>query len=279
MNMKRFTKAEPNVTIKKNGNETSTDTRLTKYHREVIDGLLLGDGGLRVHKNGRNAVLGVTSVTSSFLKNVSDSLPFTFRTENRPATTRDIKGTNCETQQAWRIETLTDLSLTPIYERWYPGGGKKIVPTDIVLTPTVVKYWFYGDGSTSYIAYGDTPDAYVKMMLYTNGFTFDDCRMLASQLAALGLPLSVCSNRSNPILTTTKVSTIHAFFDYIGECDVDGFAYKWKRPKSNGTHDVKIGVLHTDEHKAKIGAGSRRMWARNKAISAGVPFLPFDESH
>ena len=126
------------------------------------------------------------------------------------------------------LVTTADKSLHEFRKDWYPDG-KKIIPRNLSLTPTCVKYWFYGDGSSSFIPY-QGKNRYVRITFCTNCFTEDDCNFLVSKFKEVGLNFNIYLSRKQPMLIALKSKTVFDFFDYIGEFDLECFKYKWKKP-------------------------------------------------
>lgn len=55
-------------------------------------------------------------------------------------------------------------------EQWYPGDGKKIVPSNLKLDPLSIAMWFCGDGSAGTSG---------SLTFYTNGFTYEEVQFLS----------------------------------------------------------------------------------------------------
>ena len=110
--------------------------------------------------------------------------------------------------------------LLPIRKQWYPEG-KKIVPKDILLTPLVCRQWYIGDGSLSLIRKRN-PNPRIR--LATCGFTILDVKWLVEQLNKLKFKTT-----RQPQKNTVSISTYSTkeFLEYIGECPVNCYKYKW----------------------------------------------------
>jgi len=112
--------------------------------------------------------------------------------------------------------------LLPIYKQWYPNG-KKIVPKNIELTPLTCRQWYIGDGSLGYEKNGKA-----HITLYTIGFIVSDVEWLKKQLIKLGFKATrQPSNNSIGI----SVSSVKDFLEYIGDCPVEHYQYKWNYEK------------------------------------------------
>ncbi len=154
-------------------NRTTRKTILNDIHRQIIDGLLLGDGCVRRHAVNATAELSVSTVEEEFANYLLVVLPLELYINSEKACKRVVCGKEANCKKSYKIHSRVDISLDEYREKWYPDGIK-IVPSDLVLTPISVKYWFWGDGSTSYIKYKNNKNAYVNLHFYTNGFLYQN---------------------------------------------------------------------------------------------------------
>lgn len=210
------------------------NTSLSEFHQQVIDGCLLGDGSV-LRKNDRlTAHFSLTTIHEEFATHLQKILPFP-KIKVKERIKKDnvvFHGKTYKCNDAYNVTSTADKSLNKFRSEWYPDG-RKIVPKNLQLTPITVKYWFYGDGGTSFIRYKSDEHAYVRIFLCTNGFTVDDCELLVEKLLLLGLKFTIYLSRNQPVLVALKSSIVHNFFDYIGKCTVHCFNYKWKIPNCN----------------------------------------------
>lgn len=140
----------------------------------------------------------------------------------------EICGKKCVCRPKYVAETRCDLSLTPIYRRWYPNG-KKHVPEDLVLTPLTVAHWFCGDGTSSY----RPNNGGIIVSFATDCFTFDECEVLAYKLNTLCPEFSFnawCnkSRKNQPRIRTGNKTSVSAFFDCVTPVLSKYFSYKIK---------------------------------------------------
>lgn len=198
---------------------------LSELHRQIIEGCLLGDGSVLCSRI--TSYFSLTSIYNSFARHIVEMLPLKFRIQERKARKRIIHGTEYNSKTSYNIVSVCDKSLNEFRKNWY-NGRNKIVPSDLSLSPATVKYWFYGDGSTSFMPYNS-----IQLSFSTNGFTVGECEMLTSKLYdACGTKFGVYLSRGQPMVKTTKKQGVNNFFDYIGECTAPCFKYKWKLPGS-----------------------------------------------
>ena len=205
------------------GNKTTNHTQLSEIENQIIDGLLLGDASIA--RYGATPFFRLNNITKTWIEDIKAKLPFDFKESEIPPGEKIILGKLCNIKRQYTIVTGCDLSLVSFYNRWHPNNVKKTIPSDLVLTPIVVKHWFYGAGGCFKVS-----NKYCTLDFATNGFTFEDVELLQLKFAEVGFKLEIQENLGKPILRTGKASTVNALFDYMGPCDVEGFEYKWKRP-------------------------------------------------
>ncbi len=119
-----------------------TKTLITPELLAWIDGLIISDGHITaITPNQRNSKLQwgvkheefarfIGSVLNPYLPKINPWYP-------------TWKG---ERKTMWRGRTLFHPDLTQQRHRWYKNG-KKIIPSDIVITPQLLYMWYLGDGS------------------------------------------------------------------------------------------------------------------------------------
>lgn len=111
---------------------------LTNQLQQFLEGQLLGDGNLfSVHSTSASFQLSDSS--KRYVLWVSKKLAgFGLKTD--VAFNRANGAFHCRTKHYREFQNLYDL--------WYPNG-KKRVPSSLVLTPNVTKFWYIGDGTYS----------------------------------------------------------------------------------------------------------------------------------
>jgi len=209
---------------------TKQKTILTAKQTQVLIGMLLGDGYLKKDTKARSItpIFGLHTITKGFIKNIKKAIPFHYHKVRikKPYTTIDKNNTIWNHKQSYRLESYADQFLIEIYNKWY--YDTKIIPKDLILTPLIVKYWFYGDGSTTR---NKKHMNLVSLTLSTESFTISDVEFLQQRLKIdANLYLNINFNNHKPVLSTGNTKVIQRFFNYIGQCDIADFQYKWKIP-------------------------------------------------
>ena len=151
---------------------------LTPSLREALDGVLLSDGSLH-HKAGRRTAslrLMQSAKRKGWLyalkkelakgdvASVIDSVLI------RPS---KIEGRELPGGQYLLLRSMNYVELVSERKRWYPNG-RKSVPRDLRLTPTVLLHWFCGDGRGG--------DSKGTLGFCTDGFAVDDVEFLVGLL-------------------------------------------------------------------------------------------------
>jgi hypothetical protein len=127
--------------------------KLTQKQKEVITGLLMGDGS--INRSSKTPFLEVNMTSKKYLEYVDDifrilSTGVRYRISAKDMAENDrerdfnsdAKEKNYSDQ--YRLKTRSHPQLQQFAE-WY-STGKKVWPEDINLTPTVLKHWYCGDG-------------------------------------------------------------------------------------------------------------------------------------
>ncbi len=125
---------------------------LTQKQKEIVTGLLLGDGWL--NRGNKNPFVGIETVSDQYLEYISDQFGilgmdvFEYRSAEENANrNKNIESTdkaeNYSDTYRWRSRTHPELQK---WADWY-STGEKVWPEGIELTPTVLKHWYCGDGN------------------------------------------------------------------------------------------------------------------------------------
>ena len=166
----------------------------TSEQHEIIEGLLLSDANLHIPPRCRfprfmvqftNAADLIQTIQMKFKE-----IPFHY--SNKPA--KEVERLNGKLRGHIIRCQACDILTSPIsqtwqsyYKRWYPNN-QKVVPADLQITPTMLRWAFYGDGTTSYAGQHKN---LVEMALCTNGFTRTDNIILKQKLANIGIDMHI----------------------------------------------------------------------------------------
>ena len=150
---------------------------MNKTQKQILTGLMLGDGCLEKHKHGKNACLRVVrkstdkpylmlhaKIFSSFNVKYGDKEIFDKRTN--------------KTYYQCFLRTSVHPELTQWWTIWY-SDFRKIVPSNLELTPLVLATWFADDGSIK------IEKRIYDVKLATHGFTRSEVYSLQEKLKTI----------------------------------------------------------------------------------------------
>lgn len=138
--------------------------KLTAHQREVLTGLLMGDGA--VNRAGKAPLIECNMAAPAYLYYL-DSVVFPvmgtgvkFQMDAAESAERnranganpDADAQNYSDLYVWRTRRSPELDG---FGEWY-ATGRKVFPGDIDLTPTVLKHWYACDGSWNTGSYGNS---------------------------------------------------------------------------------------------------------------------------
>jgi transposase len=185
---------------------------------EVIQGALLGDGCLYKNKKARNAIFCYSSKSLQHVKFVNDYLSNFITKEGIKNYSRLDKRTN-KVYSGYRIRTQLNEVLTELYNIWYPN--KKIIPTDLKLTPLICLLWYIGDGC---LMNGNRSQ---NIKLATHCFTYSDINnILLPQLTEFEAR-AIQTEKIGQYYIYIPRRKVKAFLSYIGDCPFEDYKYKW----------------------------------------------------
>lgn len=209
---------------------------LTKEQKEVLDGALLGDGCLCLHKGGINAQFSYLSKSKQHVEYVGKYFKEYWSGEGIKEYSYLDTRTNKEYFHS-KVRTYTNETFTEEYNRWYKNKIKHL-PEDLTLTPLVCLIWYIGDGG---ICHSDRTE-YIK--LSTHCFLKEEQeKILLPQLVQFEASLVKADHNQYFIYIPHRKE--QDFLDYIGECPFEDYEYKWKIKKYKNA----IPKNHTDNEQ------------------------------
>lgn len=190
----------------------------TKKQLEVLEGELLGDGCLQKYVSRPLGNYYFIMCTSSrghalYLKGV---LPKGLFADNSPWLSKD---------GYWNLKSRSAPKLTELRKKWYLEG-RKVVPRDLELTPTVCYYWYVGDGclEKSWGAY--------RIRFSTEGFDEESIQRVRRRLAEKGFRarvwsagMSIKDGAGLRVFLSTKDTS--QFLKWIGKPKIQDYGHKW----------------------------------------------------
>lgn len=207
--------------------------------REILDGVILSDGSLRLPHGGKNAyfridlskgvlhldwILQIKEALLALGIGVSGKYPYV-----RPATSRG------KPYESLNLYSLQSSYLTEMHHSWY-SEDSKILPHSFQLSDRIIANWFMGDGTSGYV-YDNIATTHVLIVFATHKFRVDEVDTLVCKLHALGIAGAhryVHSGR--PEIIIKQDASIDSIMNIMAPHMCRSFAYKVKRPCRNSSY-------------------------------------------
>ena len=186
---------------------------------EILEGELLGDGSI-TSSRAFSARFSETSKYRLYVEWLREQC-MTHRLLGEPIR-ENIRVRRGKQHSEFVFRSFAYEELLILRHRWYPNG-RKIIPKDFHLTPRKALHWYLGDGGFSPSRW---PNGKPYIILYTNGFSDDDRKILIEELAKVGVETH--SEKRGTLYVTAK--TTPKFLKYIGPCPKaieEIYGYKW----------------------------------------------------
>ena len=184
---------------------------------EIITGCLLGDGCISKYINNRNSNFRYLSSQKDHVVYIYKSIEFLFKLESNIKHRTYYDNRTNKTYNSYYFTTPVSEYFRNLRDIWYPYGDK-IIPLDLMVTPTVLKYWYIGDGHLRNDG---------RIYLCTNGFSVSDVDAVVPKLKKYNAKRYL-NNIKQPVIIIPR-SKSKLFFDDIGECPIPSYSHKWKR--------------------------------------------------
>lgn len=205
----------------------------TDHQREIITGMLMGDGSINRSNNG-NPFIQSNMISPNYLEYVDDqfgifgkgvSLSCTAAESAKWSRDSGFDPEACEENYS-DLYTWWSMAHPELQEfaEWY-STGKKVWPDNIELTPTVLKHWYCGDGS--YNSGGRSNRIEIGMSNEINNtdkinLMFEDVRLPSPS----NYDISKRKDGSMNCIAQFQNETSHELWEYMGE-PLPDFEYKW----------------------------------------------------
>ena len=212
-----------NISSNSNGDYVQQKIFLNEKQIEWLNGLLLGDGCLSTTRRGKNAQLRYTSKSKQHVDFAT--APFANCEKAHTSYTEYADSRTQNTYSRWVFGTAYDKGFKIIYNKWYENG-KKHIPSDLQLTPTVCLLWYIGDGCLLRSKYS----SHIK--LSTHCFDKNELEnILLPQLVQFDAHIAIAGyskyEKTPQYYIYIPRHKVAAFLQYIGPCPFDDYAYKW----------------------------------------------------
>lgn len=207
----------------------SREFELDKEIISFISGLLLGDASIPKRKDGvKPRSLTQACKHKEYLGYIQRRL-LIFGIESSPILSRWIKDDRCKNKGYTQhfLQTRRYKTFEIFRKRFYPNEVK-IIPKNLFPTPDLLLQLYLCDGNF-----------YREIRLCTDAFTKEDVLLLKNLIEKkLRIKLGIRKvNGRNEI--AIKKSETHKFLNYIGECPVKCYKYKWRDNESEEAKERK----------------------------------------
>lgn len=222
-------------------------TTLTQEQHEIMEGSLLGDGGLCARHTTQKAIYKISRKREDvkYLEWNFEKFKEFFYQKIKPRVYF-----NKTTQKEYYQNYFSSKSCNVFYKyymRWYPENIK-IIPRDIELTPAMLAVWFCDDGNIRYKIKNK-----LEIKLSTDGFTISDVEWLVNKLQEKYKEyFYIILDKNNPVIYASDYAA-RLLINDMKNCFPNGMERKmiWKDiPLSNLNHsdhfkqiNIRLGVL------------------------------------
>jgi hypothetical protein len=188
---------------------------VTKQFEDWLSGEMMGDGCIQSYSD-YSAKITYASKYLEYIDYISGTLDNFGIKQSGHIYKRD-KG---DGWIAYQYQSKRYEELKSFHSKWY-CNGKKRIPSDLELTPIILRQWYIGDGNLH--------KSRRNISLATNCFTENELDFLINLFKNLDIIATKMSQ--NCLYISTK--SVKQFLDYIGECPVSCYEYKWDMSSQN----------------------------------------------
>jgi len=200
---------------------------ISDKEKEIIKGELLGDGCVRgdLRNNNGYCYYGQSSKYREYLEWLQSQLPsISFGNINEVY----HKKYDCT---SYTMNSHVHPDLTEFRKSFYIKDDIKKIPENLIITPTILKFWYLGDGTYGYVSAGRKPNGEQKkswqMCIAACQFSKESLQeIIIPQLHDLGIKATAITKSGTNHLRISSYSH-ERFFEYIGPCDVPVYDYKF----------------------------------------------------
>lgn len=197
---------------------------LTDFQKQILDGAMLGDGSLILHRGARN-------VYFQYLSSIKEHVEYIFQYFTGLCNYDEVKSgsyfdkrTNKTYTRYWFRTKMLPI-FTEQYDRWY-SNNKKIIPDDLILTKVNCLIWYIGDGHLVKMKMkNNSKRGGGNIQLSTDCFSvYDITNILIPQMTEYSPTIHFSDGLPRLIIQRKNV---RKYLDYLGTCPIACFQYKW----------------------------------------------------
>jgi transposase len=204
---------------------TANPICLTDVQLQVLNGALLGDGNLTISKNGVNACFNYLSKSLQHVQYIYQY--FAQLVPNGISTYEYFDKRTNKTYKRYSFRTITSVTFTEIYYKWYKAHQKKL-PQDLCLTPLTCLIWYIGDGGlltfkNNYKCVKIATNCFDKIGIET--ILLPQLKDFEARITKVGI--SKYDNQAQYAIFMNRDNSAK-FLTYIGDCPFSDYKYKWE---------------------------------------------------
>lgn len=204
---------------------------ISEYEKEILIGELLGDGSLKMDCKGSLPYYRHSSKYSSYLEWLASVLPSFKWSEISTTTHKTLSKKNGEFVISYGVRSQCHPGLAELQKMFYDENNMKHIPSDLKITPTILRHWFLGDGTAGYFSTGirkGKQRTSWQMTIYACAYSRKELEgIIIPQLESLNIKCSVTMKPGRHRMRISSES-FDTFYQYIGKCPVECYKYKWK---------------------------------------------------
>lgn len=202
----------------------------TDHQKEVITGVLMGDGS--ISRSSKNPSLSVGMISENYLKHLDYEfgvfgcgveLMHTAEEgakKNRESGFRE-NAKACNYSDVYLFRTRNHPELDE-FAQWY-SSGEKVWPEDIELTPTVLKHWYCGDGHWD----NRRSQNHIEISMDNEVENTDKVEKMFTNVGLPKPTWSICdSEYGKRCIARFTIDQSHNLWEYMGK-PLPDFKYKW----------------------------------------------------
>jgi len=196
--------------------------KLSEQQHEIITGVLMADGHIEETSTGTYR-LKVNSINKQYLEHLSDKFGIfsndIYLNESAQASkertlSRGGFGNSVDFNDVWAWQTTSIPELSK-YRNWY--DGKKVWPTNINITPTVLRHLYVGDGCW------ESSNSRIRIAMNNERGNEEK---VESYFEVANLPVPKWNTTEKSHAAYWSATESEELLNYIGE-PIAGFKYKW----------------------------------------------------
>lgn len=212
------------------------------FNKSVIEGALLGDGGLKKQNKYSD-----DSYPSFCKRNIHydhnlyfSNILFSKNPEKRIIECDNSTGLGGTT--IFNLSSLTHEELVPLYKEWYPKENNyiKVIPRSINMDKEVLLHWFMDDGYSYRVlkTLKGKKYNYIRVQFATQSFTKNDLDFICNKVyETFKLTITPRFHQRHGVIKgngyflelSNNQEQVEKFFEVIGTPPVPSLAYKWKK--------------------------------------------------